>query len=194
MRAWEADRFITISGCSGGGKSTLLEELRRRGHATVAEPGRRIVRTESDPFSPRLPWNDLAGFAEAAIEMAIDDYERSRHVAGPVFFDRGLIDALIAREHATGRSPPETLVARYRYNRLVFFTPPWREIYLGDRERRHDFADAVAEYHRLVRAYPALGYRVCVLPKTGVAERADALLARLGCFDAGAVRPAGDGR
>ena len=40
------DRFVVISGCSGGGKSTLLAELGRRGHAFVEEPGRRIVKEE----------------------------------------------------------------------------------------------------------------------------------------------------
>jgi putative ribosome biogenesis GTPase RsgA len=38
-----ADRFVVISGCSGGGKSTLINELRRRGYRVVEEPGRRIV-------------------------------------------------------------------------------------------------------------------------------------------------------
>jgi hypothetical protein len=33
------ENFVTISGCSGGGKSTLLSELRRRGFATIDEPG-----------------------------------------------------------------------------------------------------------------------------------------------------------
>ena len=40
------DRFVVITGCSGGGKSTLLDELGRRGHATIEEPGRRIVRED----------------------------------------------------------------------------------------------------------------------------------------------------
>ena len=35
-----------ISGCSGGGKSTLQEELGQRGYATVEEPGRRIVKEQ----------------------------------------------------------------------------------------------------------------------------------------------------
>jgi hypothetical protein len=34
------NRFVVISGCSGGGKSTLLAELARRGQAVVEEPGR----------------------------------------------------------------------------------------------------------------------------------------------------------
>src|SRR5580693_8155456 len=40
------DLFVVISGCSGGGKSTLLTELGRRGYMTVEEPGRRIVKEE----------------------------------------------------------------------------------------------------------------------------------------------------
>jgi len=40
------ESFVIISGCSGGGKSTLLAELGRRGYAVVEEPGRRIVRQE----------------------------------------------------------------------------------------------------------------------------------------------------
>ena len=44
------NRFIILSGCSGGGKSTLLAELARRGFATVEEPGRRIVIEENPLF------------------------------------------------------------------------------------------------------------------------------------------------
>ena len=36
-------RFVLISRCSGGGKSTLLAELRARGYPVVEEPGRRII-------------------------------------------------------------------------------------------------------------------------------------------------------
>jgi len=49
------ERFIVISGCSSGGKSTLVAELRRRGHAAVEEPGRRIVKEEMKGDGPRFP-------------------------------------------------------------------------------------------------------------------------------------------
>jgi energy-coupling factor transporter ATP-binding protein EcfA2 len=38
------DRFVVISGSSGGGKSTLLVELSRCGYAVAEESGRRIVK------------------------------------------------------------------------------------------------------------------------------------------------------
>ncbi|MEL6962475.1 MAG: AAA family ATPase, partial [Pseudomonadota bacterium] len=42
------ENFVVISGCSGGGKSTLLEALKRLGHGVVEEPGRRIVQSERE--------------------------------------------------------------------------------------------------------------------------------------------------
>jgi predicted ATPase len=37
----------------------------------------------------------------------------------------------------------------------------------------------VEEYRRLLDAYPSLGYDVAILPKIGVSERADFVLATL---------------
>lgn len=37
---------IVLSGCSGGGKSSLLTELGRRGHTVVPEAGRQVVREQ----------------------------------------------------------------------------------------------------------------------------------------------------
>jgi len=48
-----------------------------------------------------------------------------------------------------------------------------------DLERRHDFNAALAEYSRLLEAYPSLGYELIVLPKVGVVERADIVLTTL---------------
>lgn len=174
-----SDRFVVLSGCSGGGKSTLLEELGRRGHAIVPEPGRRIVQEELARGGTALPWLDIAAFARRAIAIALSDRAAMRGHAGLVFFDRGLIDAASALEAAGGEPLLATLAAEHRYNRQVFLTPPWPEIYAGDPERRHDLAAARAEYERLEAAYPALGYEVVILPKVPVAERADFVLARL---------------
>jgi predicted ATPase len=62
----------------------------------------------------------------------------------------------------------------------VFLAPPWPEIYVKDPERRHDFRAAEDEYSRLLDAYRALGYTVEVLPKAGVAQRADFIEGALG--------------
>ena len=66
-----SDRYVILSGCSGGGKSTLLEELGARGHAIVPEPGRRIVRDEMASSGNALPWIDPEAFARRAIAISI---------------------------------------------------------------------------------------------------------------------------
>jgi predicted ATPase len=53
------NRFILLSGCSGGGKSTLLAELAQRGFATIEEPGRRVVREELASGGDALPWIEV---------------------------------------------------------------------------------------------------------------------------------------
>jgi predicted ATPase len=173
------ERFFVVSGCSGGGKSTLLAELARRGHAIVEEPGRRIVREELERGGTALPWVDGPAFARRAIALALADRAAASRLAGWVFFDRGLLDAAAALQHLTGEPALANLGEAHRYHRRVFMTPPWREIYVEDPERRHGFDDAVAEYERLVEAYPSLGYEVVTLPKAAVAERADFLLRAL---------------
>lgn len=175
-----SDRFVVISGCSGGGKSTLLAELARRGHAVVEEPGRRVIAETLAGDGSALPWIDMQAFARRAIDVSLHDRAEARRHEGWVFFDRGLIDAAIALEHASGGPVAEALCREHRYHREVFLTPPWPEIYRHDADRRHDIAAAVDEYERLLAAYPRLGYDVVILQKTPVEDRADFLLERLG--------------
>jgi predicted ATPase len=164
------ENFVTISGCSSGGKSTLLLELLQRGFATIEEPGRRIVAEELKRGGGALPWIDAVAFARRAIEVSLTDRAIVDASAPWVFFDRGLIDAAAALEHLTGEPVVKSLGSVYRYNRRVFLAPPWPEIYVSDEERRHGLAEAVAEYGRLVEVYPLLGYDIHILPKVSVAE------------------------
>ncbi len=95
-------RFVVISGCSGGGKSTLLAELASRGYRVVEEPGRRVVTEEIEHGSSALPWINPSAFASRALAMARADLETARDSPGWTFFDRGLVDAAVALEHLTG--------------------------------------------------------------------------------------------
>lgn len=172
-------QHVVLSGCSGGGKSTLLAELSRRGFPTVPEPGRRIVQEELRGNGQVLPWVDPAAFARRAADVAAQDRKHAANKIGWIFFDRGLVDAAVALQHAIGQ-PASTVLDQYdRYHSRVFLTPPWPEIYVSDNERQHGFTDAIAEYDRLLAAYAELGYETIVLPKVAVHERAEFVLRHL---------------
>lgn len=172
-------RYVILSGCSGGGKSSLLEELACRGYCAVEEPGRRIVREELKQGGSALPWVDVAAFLRRAIAISLADREAASQSHGWVFFDRGLIDAASALQHVTGEPILKELGRKHRYHPQVFLTPPWPEIYGTDAERRHNFDEAVVEYERLLKTYPSLGYEVILLPKIGIRERADFVIETL---------------
>jgi predicted ATPase len=175
-----SDRFVVISGCSSGGKSTLLAELARRGYSVVEEPGRRIVAEALAGDGAALPWVDGAAFARRAIEISLADRAAAQALGGWVFFDRGLIDAAAGLERLTGEPALATHGHAHRYHRHVFLAPPWPEIYVQDPERRHALEEAIGEYEHLCTAYPALGYEVRVLPKASVETRAGWVLDALG--------------
>jgi len=179
LRINATNKHVILSGCSGGGKSSLLAELKRRGFETVQEPGRRVVAVEMRGEGKALPWVDLEAFARRTIKMASFDRERMKDAKGWVFFDRGLVDAATALEHATGVAVSKTLDGQARFHQQVFLTPPWPEIYRYDGERQLDMEEGVAEYHRLLDAFERLGYDAVVVPKVGVEARADFLLESL---------------
>ncbi len=172
----DVSRHVLISGCSGGGKSSLLDLLSAHGFATVEEPGRRIIREEEARGGSALPWIDLPAFARRAPTLALQDRMAMATQSGWVLFDRGLVDAAVALEHVAGESAATLLADAEPYHHRVFLTPPWPEIYRQDGDRRHDLAAAIADYDRLAAALPKLGYQVIILPKISVEDRMDFLL------------------
>ena len=172
-----SERFVLITGCSGGGKSSLLAELAARGHAVIEEPGRRIVREELASGGQALPWVEGGEtFLRRAIALSLADRQAAEAYEGWVFFDRGLIDAASGLQSVTSEPVLRPLATQHRYHRRVFIAPPWPEIYETDPERRHGFEAGLVEQRRLEGELPTLGYEVIELPKTTVAARADFVL------------------
>ena len=163
-------RYV-ITGCSSAGKSTLLEELGRRGYGTFSEPGRQIVQEQLASGGDGLPWEDASSFSELCIQKTLLAWSKS---VGVCFFDRSLLDAVCALKDM-GRMTDEhaKLLEVHRYASTVFFAPPWPELFEQDAERKHGFEDALEEVRRLRKFYPEHGYQLVDLPKTSVERRAD---------------------
>ena len=173
----EQPRLVVISGCSAGGKSTLIQALAERGCAVAREPGRAIVEAEQARGGDALPWRNPLAFLERCIDTALSDHRHALERGGVTFFDRSLIDAASALITLKPERRPDLrdLVEAHPYHQLVFMAPPWPALWERDSSRddarRHTFADAKNEYDRLLHAYPAHGYRLALLPQVGVAER-----------------------
>ena len=171
MKEETRSRHVVISGCSSGGKSTLISALSAAGYLAVEEPGRRIVTEEEASGGNAVPWKDARAFLTRAVETARADIQEHQNSRDWVFFDRGLVDAASALSALTGEPLHRWLKQAPLFHHQVFLAPPWPEIYVNDAQRRHPMEDAVEEYERLSEHYPQLGYVVHVLPKVSVQER-----------------------
>lgn len=173
--------FIVISGCSGGGKSSLLGELAKRGYRVFAEPGRQIVKEQNFIGGDGIPSKDAYKFVELCVSRTMHNMIIAAGTSSHVFFDRSLVDNVNGLQQLPGGAPPHLVRAMetFRYAKKVFMTPPWPELFRTDSERTHSYEVALAEYATLVPAYERLGHDVIVLPKVSAKERVDFILKEL---------------
>lgn len=172
------NNYVVISGCSGGGKSTLLRELVNRGYSIVLEPGRQIVKEQTVIEGDALPWINLQKFLELALSRYLFQFNSQKELQKLIFFDRGIIDSIQLES-----SQPKYFThaaKKFRYNSLVFLVPPWEEIFTHDPERKHNFESAKKEFDELLIKYENFGYEIVLIPKVSVVERVDFILEKLG--------------
>lgn len=172
------DNFIIISGGPGGGKTTLIDALAMRGHGRTIEAGRFIIQAQAEIGGTGVHSGDQALFGELMLMHEIRNYREAQAAPGLVFFDRG-VPELVGYLPMVGRPVPKHFrraAELYQYNRRVFLTPPWREIYGNDVERRQDWDEAVRTYEHCAAIYQELGYETVELPKASVADRVQFVL------------------
>jgi len=175
------DKFVVLSGCSGGGKSSLLSALAARGHRVFAEPGRQVIREQNCIGGDATPEQDVLKFLDFTISRTMHHMISAASTHAVAFFDRSIVDQVGGFERMGMEIPThlQRAVELFRYHRRVFITPPWPEIFRNDTERRHSFEDAVANYESQMKTYERFGYELVFVPKLAVEDRADFVLTML---------------
>jgi predicted ATPase len=69
--------------------------------------------------------------------MDIENFVHHAASPGPVFFERGVLDALCALDRVTPLNEGELRMwlSKYQYFPKVFVLPPWKAIYVNDAVR-----------------------------------------------------------
>jgi len=175
---------IAITGAPGAGKTTLLLALQALGHTIVGDSARAIIQDRRRRgLSPRPNAHE---FAQRALRLDIENFVHHAASPGPVFFERGVVDALCGLDRVTPLSDSELSMwlSKYQYFPKVFVLPPWKAIYVNDAERDHTFEHAES-VNRIAQAwYRRCGYQVLEVPMVSVDERSAFVLGALANRDA----------
>ncbi len=151
-----------------------MNELSKRGSNVIHEPGRQVVKEQHHINGDALPWNDWMKFIEFTISRTMYQYNSMLDMEEIVFFDRGIIDQISWGDNE--KKVPQYLInaaLKYKFNEIVFITPPWKEIYKTDNERKHSFEEAVKGYDSIIKTYEKFGYKLIYIPKINISKRAD---------------------
>ena len=168
-------RFV-LTGGPGAGKTTALEALSCRGYVHAPDSARSIIRErKARGLAPRPP---LDTFGREILERDIRAYRTIPAQRDPVFFERGVVDALslIDRYGRISGDEIESRIEAFRYNEMVFVLRPWEEIYRTDGERDQSYPESLAICEDVIRWYARWGYRTIEVPRAPVEERADFIL------------------
>jgi predicted ATPase len=170
---------IVITGAPGSGKTTLLLALQARGYTIVGDTARAIIQDRRRRgLSPRP---DPYAFAQEALRIDVENFVHHARNPGPVFFERGVLDALCLLDHVNSLNESElsTWLSKYRYFPKVFVLPAWKAIYRNDAERDHTFEHAEWVDRIVQEWYLRCGYQVLEVPMVSVDERCTFVLQAL---------------
>lgn len=168
-------RFV-VTGGPGGGKTTMLSALSELGYRFAPESARKIIKERlAAGLSPRP---EPVAFAHEILRADIEKYRRIGAINRPTFFDRGVMDALymLSVENAVTDDEVARYIDNFPYNGIVFFLPPWKEIYGTDAERDQTFEEAVAVFEGMKEWYLQWGYETLEVPRSNIDERISFIL------------------
>ena len=172
---------IVVTGGPGTGKSSLIHELKQRGHCCLDEISRQVTLEARKNGIEQLFLTQPLAFSELLLKGRLDQFNEATTAMGShVFLDRGLPDVLAYLDYANTHYPKwySTTCHTNIYDQ-IFVLSPWQDIYKSDNERYENFEQAVVIHEFLLKSYKRFGYELIDVPFGSIETRTDFILETL---------------
>lgn len=164
--------WYVLTGAAGSGKSSIINELSRRGYATCPEAATLVLNEMNSRGEDVEDFQNTMNF-HRRVEKTNRDMESRTPESQHVFMDRSLLDNLAYKEHFQGKSDTYLIDEVEGKYRKIFFLEriPFEK---NDREERKESAPFIKD--KLWKYYRKAGYEPVKIPLGTVNERTDEIL------------------
>lgn len=168
-----------ITGAPGTGKTTIVEHLKKIGYSCKEEISRKIISEQIAKNGEALPWKNLNLFSKKVFDLRKKQFLKSKEKL--CFFDRGIVDTYAYLEIGKLEisSNIKESIKTLRYNKKVFYTPVWEEIYTKDKERRESLEQAKKIEENLISCYSLHNYQLIKIPIGNIEKRVKFILSKI---------------
>lgn len=172
---------IIITGAPCSGKTSLLNELKLNGLATIQESATLLISQEISGENKILPWTTPREFLNRVYALQLQQENSYSQNSEIVFLDRSLVDCIAYYYFYNLEIPQELpeLVKQARYSD-VFFLELLPEKYwhqtLVSRPRKLSYRDAIELQSLLAITYKDRGFKVIKIPILPIGMRIKAIL------------------
>ena len=173
---------IVISGGPGTGKSSIIDELSKKGYKIFEESSREIIKKYKKLGYEQLFLSDPIKFSEILLKNRTNQYIESNNTnSNYCFFDRGIPDILAYLDYKKilFNNKFKVSAEKYKYDK-VFITEPWKKIYRKDQQRYESYEELLEIDKKIKETYKNLRYKYFIIPNTNVVERVNYIIDKIG--------------